>query len=55
LAAKVEHYFKTNGGRVLHLSEICRAVAAHQAQVLQVLEKAPWCQQVDNTHFFLKT
>lgn len=54
LAVRVERYFKANGERLLELSEITRAVTARRAEVVQVLEKAPWCQTVDATHFYLK-
>ena len=53
LTEKLQEFFRKNPGRVLHISEICRAVGGKKTEVQNILQQMHWCQMVDlNSYYY---
>lgn len=51
---KLLSYFQANADKLIHITEIVKALGkkVKRQEVIQVLEKMPWCKAVDDTTFF---
>jgi len=53
LTEKLQDYFRKNPGRILTISEICKAVGARRGEVQAILQEVHWCQMVDlNSYYY---
>lgn len=54
LAEQVEAYFRQNSDRLIHISEINKALKkkVKREELVTLLEQAEWCKIVDATTFF---
>lgn len=54
LAEQLLDVFKQNADKLIHISEIAKAVgkSVKRNDIVQILERQKWCRIVDNTTFF---
>lgn len=54
LSEGLKEFFRKNPGRIIHISELCKAVRARKNDIIPVLQEAPWCQMVDLNNYYYK-
>ena len=54
LSESLQEFFRKNPGRIIHISELCKAVRARKNDIIPVLQQASWCQMVDLNNYYYK-
>lgn len=54
LEAELEVYFQSNADRLVRIADVSKSLSkkVKRADLLKILEQAPWCKAVDATTFF---